>query len=206
MRSYRWFFVLCLSFLLFGCSGGGGTYSLYLRYDPVRDFPAVQEKLGSTLAIGPFKDERPETLYIGTYIPNQGAPSYFQSEPFPLEKAIQDSVSQALSQRGVKTVLLSNWDNKPEALPNLDADSILTMEIKTFWTEAKASLIKTDIITRMTLVVHLGVKKEGKVFTRQMKFDREKTLPAWEWDRDQMAQTINQVLREIFDPFFSNPY
>ena len=206
MRSYRWFFVLCLGFLMLSCAKGGGTYSLYLRYEPVKDFPSLQQKLGSTLGIGPFKDERPDTLYIGSSTPTQGVSSYFQSEPSPLEKAIRDSLSQVLSQRGMKTVSASDWDGQPEALRNLETDSILSLEIKRFWAEAKGSLFRTHVVTKISFVVHLGVKKEGKVFTRKMELEREMTLASWNWGRDQMEQMISQVLRDIFDEFFANPY
>ena len=43
----------------------GATYSLYLRYQPAKDFPSLQQKIGSNLGIAPFKDERSDTLYIG---------------------------------------------------------------------------------------------------------------------------------------------
>jgi len=206
MTSYRWFLILCLSFLMLSCSQGGGTYSLYLRYEPVKDFPSLQQKMGSTLGIGPFKDGRPDTTFIGMYTPGHGVSSYFQIEPSPLEKGIRDSISQVLSGRGVKTVSVSDWDGQPEALRNLETDSILSLEIKRFWTEAKGSLFKTHMVTKISFVIHLGVKKEGKVFTRSIELDREMTVPNWKWGRDQMEQMISQTLRDVFDEFFSNPY
>jgi len=206
MRSYRWFLVLWLGLFMLSCVRGGGTYSLYLRYEPVKDFPSLQQKLGNTLGVGPFKDERPDTSFIGIYIPPSGAPNYFKSEPFPLEKAIRDSISHALSQRGVKTISVSDWDGESDVLRNIETDSILSLEIKRFWTEAKASLFSTHVATKISFVIRLGVKKEGKVFSRKMEFDREMTLASWDWDRDRMAQMINQVLRNTFDEFFSNPY
>jgi hypothetical protein len=206
MRSYRWMMVVCLGWLALSCSQGGGTYSLYLRYEPVKDFPSLQQKLGSTVALGPFRDLRPDTVYVGTYIPNQGLPTYFQGEPAPLEQGIRGSVTQALSKGGVKTVPGIEWDGQPEALRTLGTDSILSLEIKGFLTEAKASLFQTHLVTKVSLVIHLGVKKEGKVFTRKVDLEKERTVANWEWGREQMEQTINQTLSEIFDEFFSNPY
>ena len=206
MKSYRWLFILFLGFLLLSCSQGGGTYSVYLRYEPVKDFPSLQQKLGPTLGIAPFKDERPDTLSIGVHTPSQGVSSYFQSEPSPLEKAIRDSISQVLSRQGVKTVPVPDWDGQPAALRNLETDSILSLEIKRFWTEAKGSLFRTRVVTKASFVARLGVKKEGKVFTRNMDLEKEMTLPNWKWGRDQMERMISQTLGDIFDEFFSNPY
>jgi hypothetical protein len=206
MKSCRWFLILCLGFIVLSCSVGGGTYSLYLRYDPVRDFPALQQKLGSTVGLAPFKDERSEPLYVGTYVPNQGVSSYFQSEPAPLEKAISDSISQVLSRQGVKTVPVSDWNGQPDALRNMETDSILSLKIRRFRTEAKGSLFKTEVVSKVSFIVFLGVKKEGKVFTRTIEFEKEMSFPNWKWGRDRMEEIISQNLRDVFDEFFSNPY
>jgi len=203
MKSFRWLIVLFLSLFLPSCAGGM-TYSLYLRYQPEKDFPSLQKKIGSNLAIAPFKDERSETLYIGLHTPLYGTSSHFKSDPFPLEKAINESLSQALSHYGVKTVSIANWDESPESLKNMEADSILMIHIKKFWTEGKASLFRTNAKTMIQLVIHLGVKKEGKVFTKNVEVEKEETLPRL--TPEGMEGMINQILNDIFDSFLSNPY
>jgi hypothetical protein len=129
---------------------------------------------------------------------------YFKSGPFPLEKAISDSLSKAVSRSGVRTVPISNWDREPESLKNIEADSILLIEIKRFWTEGIAAVRGTRVITSIYLVIHLGVKKEGKVFRRNVYAMKESTVarltPAG------VEQMVNQILTEILDNFFSNPY
>ena len=62
------------------------TYSLSLHYQPMKGFPSLQQKFGSTLGIAPFKDERQEKSYIGVHIPLRGLPTHFESNPMPLEK------------------------------------------------------------------------------------------------------------------------
>jgi len=207
MKSYRLVLVLFLSFLLLSCAKGG-TYSLYLQYQPVKDFSSLQQKVGASLGIGQFKDQRSnlDTSFIGIYTSPWGAPDYFKSEPFPLEKGIRDSISQALSQRGVKTVSVSDWNGQLDTLQNVETDSVLTVEIKQFWTEAKRSLFRTHVLTKISFTIHLGVKKEGKVFMRKVGLEREMSVPSWNWDRERMEQSISQVLSSIFDEFFSNPY
>jgi hypothetical protein len=118
MKSYRWVTILFLCFFILGCAKAR-TYSLYLRYQPSRDFPSLQQKIGSTLGIVPFKDERSETLYIGIHTPLQGVSSYFKSDPFPLERAIKESLTEFLSLQGVKTVPISSWDGRPESLKTM---------------------------------------------------------------------------------------
>lgn len=203
MKSIRWLFILSLGFFVLGCAKLG-TYSLYLRYQPVKGFTFLQQKIGSTLAMAPFKDERPDTLYIGLHTNLQGNSDYFKSHPFPLERAIMESLSDALSRYGVKTIPISNWDGKPESLKNMETDSVLMIEIKRFWTEGKASAFRTTMKTTVQCVIHLGVKKEGKVFTRNVEVEKEMTVARS--TPEKVEAMINQILTDIFDSYFSNPY
>ena len=203
MKSIRWLFILALAFFVVD-GAEAGTYSLNLRYQPVKEFPSLQQKIGATLAMPPFKDERPDTLYVGTHTNFQGDFSYFRSHPFPLETAIKESLSNALSRYGVKANSISSWDGQPESLKNVEADSVLMIEIKRFWTDGKGSLFKTNVKTVVQLVIHLGVKKEGKVFTRNVEVEREMTVTRSTPKR--VEAMMNQILTEIFDTYFSNPY
>jgi hypothetical protein len=203
MKSIRWLFILSLGFFVLGCAKLG-TYSLYLRYQPVKEFSSLQTKVGSTLGMAPFKDERPDTLYIGLHTNLQGNSDYFKSHPFPLERAIMESLSDALSRYGVKTIPISNWDGKPESLKNMETDSVLMIEIKRFWTEGKASAFRTTMKTTVQCVIHLGVKKEGKVFTRNVEVEKEMTVARS--TPEKVEAMINQILTDIFDSYFSNPY
>jgi hypothetical protein len=203
MRSIRFLILISLGIFIFG-SAEAGTYSLSLRYQPLKEFSSLQTKIGSTLAMAPFKDERPDTLYIGVHTNLQGDSSYFKSYPFPLEKAIKESLSDVLSRNGVKVVSIPNWDGRPESLKDIDADSVLMIEIKRFWTEGKASPFRTNVRTMVRFVIHLGVKKEGKVFTRNVEVEKEMTVAR---STLQKVETImNQILTDIFDSYFSNPY
>jgi len=180
------------------------TYSLALRYQPVREFPSLQQKFGSTLGIAPFKDERQERSYIGIHFPVRGLTTHFESKPSPLEKALQESLSSALSRFQMKVVSIPNWDGTPESLKDIDSDSILMIEIKKFWTEGRASLFGTTIKTTVQLVIHLGVKHEGKVFKRNADIENEITVPRSTPER--VEAIFNQILTDIFDPYFSSPY
>jgi hypothetical protein len=203
MKSIRWLFILSLGFFVLGCAKTG-THSLSLRYQPVKEFSSLQTKVGSTLGMAPFKDERPDTLYIGVHTNLEGDSNYFKSHPFPLERAIMESLSDALSRYGVKTIPISNWDGKPESLKNMETDSVLMIEIKRFWTEGKASAFRTTMKTTVQCVIHLGVKKEGKVFTRNVEVEKEMTVARS--TPEKVEAMINQILTDIFDSYFSNPY
>jgi len=197
--------LLVLFFLIFviDCAEAQ-TYSLSLHYQPMKGFPSLQQKFGSTLGIAPFKDERQEKSFIGVHFPVRGSTTHFESNPSPLEKALQESLSNALSRFGMKVVSISNWDRTPESLKNIDTDSILMIEIKKFWTEGRASLFGTTIKTTVQLVIHLGVKNEAKVFTRNADVEKEITVPRSTPER--VEAIFNQILTDIFDAYFSSPY
>jgi hypothetical protein len=203
MKSFRWFLFLSLVFFV----GGGAeaaTYSLNIRYQPVKEFPSLRQKIGATLAMAPSKDERTDTLRIGSHTSFQGGFTYFRSHPFPLETAIQESLSNAFSRYGVKTVSIPSWDGQPESLKNMEADSVLMIEIKKFWTDGTGAPFRTNVRTIVQMVIHLGVKKEGKVFTRNVESEKEMTVPRSTPERVEVM--INEMLTEIFDAYFSNPY
>jgi hypothetical protein len=203
MKSLRCLLIFLLIFAIPACALGA-TYSLYIRYRPVKDFPSLQQKIGSNLAIAPFKDERPDTLYIGRHSPLLGSSSYFKSDPFPLERAIKESLLGPLFQYGVKTTPISNWDGQPESLKDMDTDSVLMIQIKRFWIEGSAAPFRTSVKTSIHFVIHLGVKKEGKVFTKNVEVEKEATLPRL--TPEGMEKALNEILTDIFDSFFSNPY
>lgn len=203
MKSIRFLILLSLGIFVFSCARLG-TYSLHLRYQPVKDFPSLQTKMGPTLSMAPFKDERPDTLYIGIHTNLQGDSSYFKSHPLPLEKAIKESLSNVLSRYGVKTIPISSWDGKPESLKNMETDSVLMIEIKRFWTEGKASAFRSNVKTTVQLAIHLGVKKEGKVFIRNVEVEKEMTVARS--TPEKVEEMVNQILTDIFDSYFSKPY
>jgi hypothetical protein len=121
-----------------------------------------------------------------------------------LEKAIEESLSQVLSHNGVKTIPISQWDGRPESLENMETDSVLMIEIKRFWLEGRASFFRSTVKITVQFTFHLGVKKEGKVFTRNIEIEKEKTFPRLTPGR--MELTMNQILADIFDSYLSDPY
>jgi len=180
------------------------TYPLSIRYQPMKGFPSLQQKFGSTLGIAPFRDERQEKSYIGVHVPFQGLMTHFESNPSPLEKALQESLINALSRLGMKVVSLSDWDGLPGSLKNIDTDSVLMIEIRKFWTQGQASLFNTNIKTEIQLAIHLGVKSEGKVFTKKNEIEKEMTVSRSTPAR--VEAIINQILSDIFDAFLASPY
>ncbi len=203
MKPLGWLALLVLSAFVLSCSHGI-TYPLYVRYVPSKDFPELRQKIGPTLALAPFRDEREDKTRIGVHRPMQGSPNYFKSEPFPLEKAIGDSLSEVLSRYGISSVPVPEWDGRPESLKSLDADSVLMIEIKRFWSEGQGSLFGTKLKMSVQMVIHLGIKKEGKVFTRNVEAEKEVTVTKSTPER--VEGMFNRILSDIFDAYFSNPY
>lgn len=195
--------VLFIIIFLIDCAEAK-TYSLSLRYQPMKGFSSLPQKFGSTLGIAPFKDHREEKSYIGIHSPLQGLRSHFESNPKPLEKAIQESLGDALSRLGLKVVPAPSWDGTPKSLKDIETDSILTIEIKKFWTEGTGSLFRTKIKNTVQLVIYLGVKSEVKVFKREVDVEKEITVSRSTPER--VEAIFNQILNDIFDAFFSSPY
>ncbi len=203
MRTFRWLWILMLGFFLCGCAKGG-THLVRIQYQPMKEFPSLSEKIGSTMGIAPIQDERPEQLYVGRHTPYEGSSTYFKSDPFPLTQALTNSLSHSLSRLGIKVVPVSHWDGKPESLRAIEADSILRIEIKRFWTEGRAGAFRSTANTSVHLLIHLGVRREGKVFTRNVEVEKEGTYARLTPKR--VEAMVNQALTDIFDSFFSNPY
>lgn len=203
MRSSTIFQIIILISLIFGCAKSG-IYMVPIQYPSLKKFSSLHEKIGSTVAIPPSKDERPDTIYIGRQIPIQGVSSYYKSDPFPLENAITQTVSTLLSGHGIKTISIPYWDGNPESLKGIKADSVLMIEIKKFWTESKSHLFYTEFKTSMQFVFHLGIKKETKVVKRN--FEAEKEGVYWRLDPEMVGDIINEILGEILNSFFLNPY
>jgi hypothetical protein len=202
VRGRSVFAVLMLVGLL-GCSRGG-TVLLNVKYDPLRAFPSLQQKVGPTLGLAPFNDERPDTLYIGLHTPLNGLSTYFKSEPFPLEKALKASLSQVLERQEVRTEEAGVWDGSPESLKTIPTDSVLRIDIKRFWSEGKAEPFSTRVRTSIQMVLHLGVKREGKVYTRTIELDREHTV--FRSNPGEVEAMINAMLTEIFDSYLASPF
>jgi hypothetical protein len=170
--------------------------------NPQRNFPAFSKRPALTLPW--LLSSMNEKNFILAVIPFQGSSDYFKSDPFPLEKAIRDSLIQALSRQGIKTVSVPSWDGKPDSLKHLETDSVLMIQIKEFWSQGRATAVGTKIKTSIRLAIHWGVKQEGKVYTRNVEAEKEITVARSTPAR--VEEMINQMLTEIFDPYFSNPY
>ena len=202
MKAFRWASILLLSLFVIHCSQGGRAY-LFLRYQPLETFSTLREKTGATLGMAPIQDNRKDTLYVGFYAPYQGNYTYFKSDP-PLDSVISESLAHVLPPYGIKVSSAPRWDGNPESLPSLDTDSILLIKINQFWIEGKSSFFQADVLASVRLTTHLGVKKEGKVFTRNIEAERQMTVARF--TPGKAEELLNQRLREIFDAYCSNPY
>ena len=203
MRHLKWPGIVLLSFVLLSCASGG-TRHLAIRYQTTNPFPTLQQKIGTSLAVVPFKDQRYDTQYLGLHEPLAGSYTYFKSDPSPLEKAIHDSLLRVLPPYGVKVVSVPSWDGSPESLASLETDSILFIEIKKFWIKGHASLTGTKVQSSARMAFLLGVKKEGKVFTRNVELEREITMARF--TAENAEEMMNQALSDILDSYLSNPY
>jgi hypothetical protein len=180
------------------------TSSISLRYEPAIPFPDLQEKLGMTLGLAPFQDKRQRPLCVGHHTPLRGSTLYLQNDPFPLEDAIEEALAQALPRYEVNTVPVSDWDGQADSLPLMEVDSILLIEIRKYWVGAWAISRRTKVKASIAITLHLGVKKEKKVFTSHIFAIKETTL--LRWTPRAAEETLNEILAEVLDSFLANPY
>lgn len=203
MKFHKWLIIIPLIFIILNYAKPG-TYFIPIRYQPKGELTSLREKIGSSLGIAPFKDERPDKLYIGMHTPLQGVSSYFKSEPFPLERAIMDSLLNTITRSGLKAIMVQEWDGKPESLKRIEADSVLMVEIRKFWTEGKSAPFRTNVKTSVNFLFHLGIKRGGKVFTRNVEVEKDVTLTRLTTEK--IEEMVNKIISDIFDSFFSSPY
>ncbi len=203
MKAFRWIGVLVISFSLLNCAAGGNI-PLNIQYQPERQFPDLQQKIGTTLAVTPVKDMRQDPSYLGIHATLTGDIEYYKSATLPLDEMVMESLSKILPPYGVKLVPLPRWDGNPDSLKEIDADSVMMIEIRKFWAKSKTEVWGGEMNISVQFLIYLGVKKENKVFTRNFQVDRSDTTlrvtPKW------MEEAINPILTQIFDSFFSNPY
>jgi hypothetical protein len=209
-----WLFILCLNFLTQDLASGQsnpgqGKYprkqeicSINIRYQDARQCPSLDQNIGLTIAVAPFSDSRRGRQYIGHHMSARKKSNYFISEPFPLEKAIREFFFEAISNSGIKPVFFPSWDGKPETLKDLETDSILRIDIRRFWIEAKTVRQRTRVNTSVYFDIFLGVKKENKVFTQNMYMGKEMIDDKFTPER--LEHFINQTLSNVFDDFFGS--
>ena len=179
-----------------------GIFSVHLEYHPHRAPSSLRETLGSTLGIAPGWDRRPDQDFIGHHVSSRRVSTYLQSEPSPLVRAIREAFSNALSPLGVRTVSISQWDGSAESLKQIEADSVILVEIKRFWTEGRPVALRTHVNTSIHLTLILGIKEESRIFTQRIYLERNRTLSRW--TPEQMEQRINDILTDILDSFLAN--
>ena len=182
----------------------GESSSISLRYEPTIPLPGLQEKLGRTLGLAPFQDKRQRPLYVGHHTPLRGSTLYLKSDPFPLEDAIEEALAQALPRYEVNTMPVSDWDGQADSLPLMEVDSVLLLEIRKCWVGGWAVSRRTKVKASIAITLHLGVKKERKVFTSCLFAIKETTL--LRWTPRAAEETLNEILTEVLDSFLANPY
>ena len=179
----------------------GGTYPIHIQYQRTGSFPLCK-RIGGTLGLNPIRDKRSNQQHVGRYVNPRRVVSYLECIPAPLGKAIEDALSQCLSRRGVKVTLGLKWDGKEESLKSIETDSALMVEVERFWTEGTDTIGKPKTNTSIYLTVRLGIKREGRVVTRQI--FTSKALILYPFSPDRIEQMVNRSLADLFDSFLSS--
>jgi len=178
-------------------------HSLNIHYWDVDKIPSLDQKMGATVAIAPFKDTRRNRQHIGQHLTRGQASGYFRSEPFPLEKSLQDFFVAALQNSGVKVFFMSAWNGKLEDLKSLETDSVLKVLIKRFWIKAETAAGRTRVNMWVYLDMLFGSKKLDKVFTQSV-YVGEETIYGPEFSPQTLTNSTNQTLRNIVESFFGS--
>jgi len=189
-----------LYFLWVG-SAFGKDYPVHIQYERTDTFPLCK-KIGATLALSPIRDRRLDQGHVGRYVTPQRTASYLDSIPAPLGKAIEEALAQCFSRKGIKVTLGSRWDGKKESLKSVETDSVLLVEVDRFWTEETNAIGRLNTNTSIYLTIHLGIKKEDTVITRQI--FTSKGMIVYPFSPDGVEEIVNRTLADIFDSFLSS--
>jgi hypothetical protein len=228
-RKVLWLIVICCNCLLLG-SAWGENYPVPFDYKRTVRFPCLQTKIGPVLGIAPCEDRRLERSYVGRYasLPEAATRAYSQtqrlyrsrfrgngpiplpvasyltSEPVTLGRAMERLISKAISQSGVQTVSVPAWDRKVESMGGLALDSVLGIIIKTFWVEAKMSPLQTKVNLSIHLISHLGVRRLGRVFTKNVVIEKNVTFGAL--GPLELAQLVNRTASDALESVLRDAY
>lgn len=191
-----------LSLLLVGFATAG-DYPVHIQYQRTDTFPPCK-KIGATLGLSPIRDRRLDQGHVGRYVTPQRMTSYLYSIPAPLGKAIEGALAQCFSRKGIKVMLGSTWDGKKESLKSVETDSVLMIEVERFWTEETNlnAVGRPNTNTSIYLTIHLGIKREGRVITRQI--FTSKGMILYPFSPDGIEQMVNRTLADLFDSFLSS--
>jgi len=87
-------------------------------------------------------------------------------------------------------------------LKDLEADSILRIDMKRFWIEAEAVGGRTRVNTSFYFDIFLGVKKEKSVFKQKVYVGKE--MMDSNFTPEKLENFINRTLSNVFDDFFGS--
>ena len=168
-------------------------------------FPSLAQKTGVTMAIAPFEDTRRERRYIGQQTTQGQVSAYFRSEPFPLEKSIQEFFIAALNNSSIDPILTSAWNGKRKGPTSLKNDSILKVRINRFWIKADTERggRRTRIYTWVYLDLLLGLKKQDNVLSQSV-YVGEESLYGPEFSPQILTDSLNQTLRNVVDAYLGS--
>jgi hypothetical protein len=179
------------------------THSLLIHYRDAIKSPSLIQKMGSSVAIAPFKDTDRNRHYIGQHVTHGRVSGFFRSEPFPLEKSIQDFSVAFLRNSGVDPLFVSAWNGKPEGLRSLKGESILKVIINRFWIKAETTTGRTRVFAWIYLDFFLGMKRLDQVLTQSV-YVGEETIYGPEFTPQALRDPTNQTLRNVMESFLGS--
>jgi hypothetical protein len=179
------------------------THSLNIHYGDGLKIPSLIQKIGPAISIVPFKDTRQNRQYIGQHTTHGRVFAYFRSDPFPLERSIQDFFVAVLRKSSVDPIFTSAWNGKPEGMKSLKSDSILKVLINRFWMKAETTGGRTRVFMWVYLNLLLGLKKQERVLPQSI-YVGEEIIHGPEFSPQVLTNSLNRTLRNVVETYLGS--
>jgi hypothetical protein len=199
---WRCFFVgvTLFSFIFLGGCAGSKTYLLNLRYDASKT-PAFLSGVTPpvTLALYTIQDARPDRMYLGRWVYQDGMVDFFKPDAGSAEQVVTKSLSNLLQKAGFKVVPVNRFlDPAKEDFKDIPADAAFGGTLEGLWVEAKKGVVTTDSSAKMRLRVHWGVVKARTWTTKTIEAEAQESDRPFYGPTNAEAM-INDVFKDALD-------
>ena len=169
--------ITLFSFIFLGGCAGSKTYLLNLNYDASKTsafLSGVNPPV--TLALYSVQDARPDRMYLGRWVYNDGMVDFFKPDAGSVEQVVTKSLSSLLTKAGFKVVPVNRFlDPAKEDFKDISADAAFGGTLEALWVEAKKGLVTTDSSAKMRLKFHWGIVKNRTWMTKTIEADAQET-------------------------------
>lgn len=192
--------IFLIGVIIVGACASSKTYLLNLRYDAAQTPRFVPEtRAPIKLALYNFQDLRPDRLYLGRRVYQDGLVDFFKPDEGTLEQVITKLVADMMAKAGFQVSLVHRYlDPEKEDFQHIPGDLALGGKIENLWLEAKTGMVTTNTEVKMRLKANWGIKNERTWLSKIIEGSAMETNRPYYQPRHAEAK-INEVLKDALD-------